>query len=118
MKKLTLLFILLFTTSLIFAQKAKKSITLQEGENTVLMTKNPFIITFSEGSVQRVSEKGETFILFERNPDIITEKISSIEETIDLEKEGTLWENGKELLIISITKNENGYTANCYLFEI
>ncbi len=117
MRKFSIIFILVFCTTIIFAQKATKTVTLQEGKNTVQLTKHPFYITIEDGIVKSVFEKEDEFTTYNSGVDLLMDKLLSVDESIDIKKEGAVWEKGKELLFVQVGTAENGYAVQFYLFE-
>lgn len=117
MKKFSIVFILVFCATVIFAQKATKTVNLQEGKNTVQLTKHPFYITINDGVITSVFEKEAEFTAYKSEPALLMEKLISLDESIDIKKEGAVWEKGQELLFIKISEAENGHSVQFYLFE-
>lgn len=119
MKKLTIAFVLLLSSITIYAQsRANLETQLNEGENTVQLTKNPFLITIESGIVTSITENGKAFNQYTEDSSNLYDKVTGLADEITIEKGDALWENGKELIVIKMASADNGYEAKCYLFDM
>jgi hypothetical protein len=118
LKQTIILLTMLTFSTLSFGQiKANLTVDFVEGDNTVILDGIDFQVKATEGIVTSISTGGEELTEFGQQIATLYSRIEGFANEIDIKNSDAIWENAKFLVVIKLIPKEEGYNAQCYLFE-